>query len=142
MIIGLVGGYGFAEVDGRRGPGSAGVFPLRLGRKSVGFALFVSQLLDKFLAVLPRNLLNRQVLFALEMTWVVAHDRLPFFLRHEMDTHVKTFGQPDFVLEFVATPCFFAVGTAHHEAPMWNPDEFHPNAVRERLRNVFFTKWF
>src|ERR1019366_1140674 len=87
----------------------------------------------ELLAILPRNLFDRQILFALEVAWIVAHHRLPLFLRDEMHAHVETLAQGDFVLGFIILPFRFTVRASHQERTRRNPGKLHPKAVRDDL---------
>src|SRR5207247_2042586 len=51
-----------AEVIGRRRPGPARVFPLRLRRQAIWLLVLGAQLFAERLAIVPGNLLDRQVL--------------------------------------------------------------------------------
>src|ERR1019366_5704184 len=116
---------GFAEEKWRGCTRSASKFPLGFSRQTIGFLIFFPQLLDELLTVLPRNLFHWQVLFAFETAGILAHDLLPFFLGHSVHAHVESLAQCDLVLGFVVNPFRFTLGTAHHEVPWSNPNEFH-----------------
>ena len=137
VVIRLIGGNRFAKMKRRFRPGTASIFPFSLGRQAIRLLVFFPQFLDELLAIVPGNIFDREVLFALELAGIVAHDCLPLFLGHGMNAHVEALGQRDLVLGFVVMPSFFFLGTAHHEAPRRNPDELHADAVGEVLGRVF-----
>src|ERR1019366_5529528 len=76
VVVCLIGRNGVARPERRLCASTTGVLPFSLGRQPIGFLFFVPQLLDELLAILPRHLFDRQVLFALEVTWVVSHHGL------------------------------------------------------------------
>src|ERR1019366_6435353 len=141
VVICLISGNRFPKVKRRFRIRAAAKFPFRFSRQAIRLLIFFPQLLDELLAIPPRNLVHWQALLALEMAGVVAHHRLPLFLRDEVDAHVEPFGQRDLVLDFVVASFRFAVWTTHQERARWNPDELHAEAVGERLRRPLLIWW-
>ena len=90
-------------------PSTTGKFPFSLGRQTIQLLVLFPQFLDELLAIIPGNLFDRQVLFALEVAGIVAHDLLPLFLGHGVNAHVEALGQRDLVLGFVVRPFFLGV---------------------------------
>ena len=137
IVVRLVCGNGFAKMEGRFCSSTGSIFPLGLGWETVQLLVLFPQFLDELLAIIPGNLFHRQVFLAFEMAGVVAHDLLPLFLGHGMNSDVKAFGQSDFVLGFIFTSFLFFRWTAHSECAWRNPDKLHTDAVREILGWVF-----
>ena len=61
IVIGLIRGDGVAEVERRRRAGPAGVFPFRLRRQPVRLAVLLAQRLAEGHAVVPGDVLYRQI---------------------------------------------------------------------------------
>src|ERR1017187_5043658 len=118
-------------------PRPAGVFPLGLGGEAIRLLVYFSQHLDELMAIFPRDTIHRQVLCALELAWIFVHYRYPFFLGHGVHAHIEALRQRDLVLNIAFWVSAFTCRTAHHEGPRWNPNEFHPDAIREGLGRVF-----
>ena len=129
------------KVEGCRRPSTTSIFPLGFGWQSILLLVFFPQFLHERLAIIPGNVFHRQVLFTLEMAGVVTHHSLPLFLGDEMNPHVESLRQRDFVLVFVRPhvwlSTFFFLRTAHQECARRYPSELHADAVREILRRVF-----
>src|SRR5262249_2894736 len=64
VVIRLVRRDRFATIKGRHRPGTAGVFPFRLGGQAVRPLVLPPQFFDELLAVIPRNSFDRQIILA------------------------------------------------------------------------------
>jgi hypothetical protein len=78
---------------------------------------------------MPADLLNRQVGGMSEMSWVVAHDRLPLLLGHLVDAHPETLAQPDPMLDLIAVTTGLRFRAAHEIDPWRDPHHLHTNGV-------------
>src|SRR5262249_20941762 len=122
-----------AEGKPRRGPRTASIFPLRLGRQTVAVAASngdraVLDSIARFPALAPAQLVaetdprqagdsfNRQVTRSLEAAGGLAHYRLVLALCHFVDPQVEGPGDPDLMLGFFTIPgTLVRVGRAHPE---------------------------
>src|SRR4051812_35513265 len=116
----------------RRGcAGPASVFPLGLGRQSIGLFLLVAQLLDEVLAIVPGDAVHGEVLFAREHARILAHERFPLLLRDQGGAEIESLRQGDLVRVLVAVALLLPLRAPHHEAPRRDPDELHADAAAD-----------
>src|SRR5713226_10349648 len=115
VVVYLVSENRFPKMERRCCSSTASVFPLGLGRQTIRFFVLAPQFLDELLAIIPGNVFDRQVLFALELAWGIVHDLRPLFLGHCEYAHVKSLGQRDLVRGFVISLFLFLFRTGHHK---------------------------
>ncbi len=122
-----------AERSGRRRPGPAGVFPLRLRREPelpipgqfAGLPAKFGELPAERLRLGKVDVADGKVvpLGQLRREWTrqLAHDSLPLPLGRLVLGHPKTLGQRHLDLIFVGTTLHFVVRAAHDELAWWAP---------------------
>src|SRR5262245_40466829 len=117
-VVHLIRADRLAEVERRRRPCPARVFPLGLRGQAKSLARLLTQLLAEFLAVAPGHRLHGQS-FALECAGVAARHRRPLGLCHLMDAQMESLAEPRMMLRLVGTWIPFAIlladRTAHEE---------------------------
>jgi hypothetical protein len=132
-------GKGFSSVAkwGCRS-GSATVFPFPFIKQAVPTSELIVQASNKLLAVVPGDLLNWKVGFALEMAGIGTHDIDPNPLGNLMDCDPERFGHVGPIQGEIGR-CMLIFGAAGHGS-RGDQSEPHPQAVTDLDRQILFTR--
>jgi len=122
IVVGILWGYCVAIriLGGCSRPTC--VFPFRLCRQAITSIRFRIQLLDKFLAINPRDLVHRQ-LSTFKIAYVITHDSLPLLLRYRILPHVKWVGECYFMPWHIIFITAVSEWT-HLKIALWNKHQF------------------